>query len=277
MIFPNSVEECKKLLNEFKKHWYASDSTMTTNVKDTEVLHKLNHYNMTKISNIIKIMIAVHPNQELKNFAHEQLLEINNIMKCKADTCLRSKINTDTVDHQSEFKYPTKYTLSQIIKVFRNIFQVEIHKETDMCLWHHDVVVYRITRKHQFIGHIILDLYPREGKITHACMMHVCSHNENELCNDASVALVIANVNKTYLTHAAIITFFREFGHAIYHVLGLGHSKCVAVVDYECQFPALLMEELAWDAKVLDFLSKSPIPVETMATYLNSKYHVSLT
>lgn len=190
-------------------------------------------------------------------------------------------INRYRKEHQnfdkSRFRkyFPTNHTVGQLIKIYENLFDLEF-SDADVSgvrgLWHKDVQVYRVSKNATCLGHILLDLFPREGKFGHMCMMRVSSNSSHT--SDSAVALVIANLDPKYLTTDSITTFFHELGHAIHQLLG--HAKWAsasgnAVLTDYVEFPSQLMEEWMWDADVLQFIAKEPIPQDTIDQFLSTR------
>ena len=136
-------------------------------------------------------------------------------------------------------------------------------------------------------GYILLDLFPRPGKYTHACHRGIL--NAIKPCPKAggmpSVGIVVANFPKpvgdrpALLLHEDVATFFHEFGHAIHHLVGRtelgrfsGHNVCRDFIET----PSQMFEEWMWDRDMLKLVSShyetgEPLPDDLMDKKLELK------
>ena len=105
-------------------------------------------------------------------------------------------------------------------------------------VWHDDVEMFRVDdlETGATIGYFYLDLYPRDGKYGHACMMQLQSGTIGaDGQRQKSVVVMITNFSKptaekpSLLDHKEVETYFHEFGHVM-------HGICSKVCVFPCRF-----------------------------------------
>ena len=78
------------------------------------------------------------------------------------------------VNHQALSEYfPADFVLAKMLDIFQRIFHLSIVELADKKVeqtWHPDVKVYQVhdLGDNSFVGHLYMDLYPRQGKYNHA-------------------------------------------------------------------------------------------------------------
>jgi thimet oligopeptidase len=118
--------------------------------------------------------------------------------------------------------------------------------------WHADVATYDVSSGGERIGRIHLDLHPREGKYKHAAQFDLV----RGVCDtQLAEGVLVCNFNRGLMEHDEVVTLFHEFGHLVHHVVA-GRQRWVRFsgVATEWDFveaPSQMLEEWAWDAKVL--------------------------
>ncbi len=92
--------------------------------------------------------------------------------------------------------------------------------------WHEDVRYFDVfeapgkgsSGKHgAFIGGVYLDLYPREGKYSHAAAFPV--RPGSTLAQRTPISVLVTNFNRKGLNHDELETLLHEFGHVLHGVL----------------------------------------------------------
>eukprot|EP00796_Vickermania_ingenoplastis_P008715 gene8715-biopygen6064 len=138
----------------------------------------------------------------------------------------------------------------------------------------------------QLLGYIILDLFPRDGKFTHACCHSVVPP---VLLQDGTfspaLGVVVANFpvataeRPALFTHSDVQTFFHEFGHALHGLMGRTKLATAAGTNVKLDFvelPSQMLEEWLWEPEMLQKITKhyktgQPLPQELIDAKVKSK------
>ncbi len=175
--------------------------------------------------------------------------------------------------------FPLDHVLTTMFDLFGGLFGFEI-KKNDIKLWHKDAVLYEIHNKKsknrkensEAIAHIAMDLFPREGKFGHACMMPIIEGVELDsgtyrsplvaiICNFSKPQKSTKNIKSTpsLLTIGEVETLYHEFGHSLHAALTKAkhnsHAGTNVVWDF-VEVPSQLLEEWVSEEKVLSKISK---------------------
>ena len=129
--------------------------------------------------------------------------------------------------------------------------------------WHPDVSLHAIhdAETGELLAHFYLDLFPREGKFSHAAEFPMISSRrlpegpyQNPLC------AMVANFTKptsdapSLLQHAELETLFHEFGHVLHQNLGrtqIGRFSGTSVEQDFVEAPSQIMQHWVWRSDVL--------------------------
>jgi Zn-dependent oligopeptidase len=180
------------------------------------------------------------------------------------------------IDAEEIAKYfPVKKTIEKMIELYSLFFGLEMRlisydKDIGKSEW--NTFILEIRKKNDIKGHLLFDLYPREGKYSHACFSNLVSSvfKENqEGLRELPLGLIIANFNKPTVLHDGLMkyeearTLFHEMGHAMHHFLAttefVSHSGTSTLHDF-VEVPSQLFEQ--W------FLEK-PIIKQVSSHYLS--------
>ena len=152
------------------------------------------------------------------------------------------------VDQEALRKYfPMPQTLDWLLHVSSRVFGVRFEAAA-VPVWHEDVRYYDVidARAAAQIGGIYCDLYPREGKFTHAAAWPV--RGASTRAGRTPITVMVANFDRRGLTHDEVETFFHEFGHVLHGVLSETHYNQHAGTNVERDFveaPSQIYEEWA--------------------------------
>ena len=159
------------------------------------------------------------------------------------------------IDEQKIAEYfPLEHTLSQLLDIYEQFFSITFKPVQLSGLWHKDVTgiaVFDAAGK-QLLGYLILDLFPRPYKYTHACEICIVKARNVQNVRFPAVAVVLANFSQPTATRPALLqrsavrTFFHEFGHALHEVLGATQLASLAGTNVKRDFvemPSQMLEE----------------------------------
>lgn len=185
-------------------------------------------------------------------------------------------LNVDETTIQEYF--PMNTTVKALFDIYEAFFDIvfESH-EVGSELWHKDVTVLAVKDRQtkDLIGHIVLDLFPREGKYSHACCHSVVppALTDDGKTFSPSLSVVLANFPAATETkpplflHSDVETFFHEFGHAIHGLMGRSHMATFAGTRVKRDFvelPSQMLEEWLWEPSILSKVTSHYETKETL-------------
>ncbi|QQR49351.1 Zn-dependent oligopeptidase [bacterium] len=174
--------------------------------------------------------------------------------------------------------FPVDTALAGMLSIYEQFLGLKFEETTPDWAWHDEVKLLEVydAVTHQLIGHLYLDLYPREGKYSHACHLTVRHAINNKRQDVVDVAVVIANFPKAtadapaLFKHSDVETFFHEFGHAMHGVLGRTELASFSGTSTKRDFvelPSQMLEEWMYEKDMLTLISAhyktgNPLPSE---------------
>jgi thimet oligopeptidase len=161
--------------------------------------------------------------------------------------------------------FPVDRVVSGVLKVYQKSLGVTFRELKGGPVWHPDVRLFEITGPGGEVkGHFYLDLYPREGKYTHAAAFPLLMGRAIPGGYDLTAAAMVANFPKAIpgkpalLPHAEVETFVHEFGHLMHQTLTkarhMSFSGTSVALDF-VEAPSQMLENFAWERDVLDEIS----------------------
>jgi len=172
----------------------------------------------------------------------------------------RERINKSryAVDQEALRKYfPTAATQKWLLDITEHLYGVKLEAAV-VPVWHPDVQYFDLkdAKTNAFLGGIYLDLYPREGKFTHAAAWPV--RGASTRAGRKPITVLVTNIDRTGLTLDEVETFFHEFGHVMHGVLSEARFNAHAGTNVQLDFveaPSQIYEEWARDPKSLELLA----------------------
>ena len=219
---------------------------------------------------------------KLKDKKNEELKEVTEkgeslgIKKSELKTSDVAYINTKIQNEKYNYNeqeireyFPLEHVIKSMFDLFGDLFSFEM-RESKVKLWHKDAKMYEMYDKNMkcMIGYMAMDLFPREGKFGHACMMPMISGKS--LANNnyrSGLVTLVCNFSKpdtknktpSLLTLGEVETLYHEFGHGIHSLLSKAkhnsHSGTNVVWDF-VETPSQIMEEWVTEESVLNKISK---------------------
>lgn len=162
--------------------------------------------------------------------------------------------------------FPVEETLKGLLGIYESFLSLKFQEEFVRGLWSNDVRLLKVFNKQdQLLGYLLLDLYPRIGKYSHAAhstIIPAITHKDGSINSEVSV--IMANFPKPRGNKPALFkredvrTFFHEFGHAMHALLGRTHIGSLSGTHVKRDFvemPSQMLEEWLADKDILRLVS----------------------
>lgn len=200
------------------------------------------------------------------------------------------------VDQEKVSEYfPVQHTINKLLEVYCTFFDIDMQIiEYDDNSWKFDdtmKVIRILTKNGNIIGDLILDLYPRENKYSHACFDNMISAvlkkgSDSELI-EIPIGLIIANFNKPTDSHDGLLkysevrTFFHEFGHALHGLFGATEFFSQSGTNVSADFvetPSQLFEQWLLQEDLIRGISshyktKEPLPTDLINKIIEIEFY----
>lgn len=164
--------------------------------------------------------------------------------------------------------FPYGHVLRTMFDFYGELLGIRLVPESYK-LWHKDAEGYRVedTKTNTVLGYLLLDMFPRQGKYGHACMLpledgHVSKDGATKIL---PIAALICNFPKptkskpSLLSLGEVETLFHEFGHATHHLLSSVRYASQAGTNVAWDFvetPSQMPENFLWHKVMLSKISK---------------------
>jgi len=191
------------------------------------------------------------------------------------------------LDEQKIAEYfPMQKTVDELLDIYHQFFSIDFQEVPASGLWHEDVTVVRVLKDGELIGTLMLDMYPRPNKYSHAAHTTIVPATykpDGTLIPDVSI--VIANFSKATATQPSLLkrseveTFFHEFGHALHAILGATEIASLSGTHTKTDFvelPSQMLEEWLIDKDILKkvsghYITGQPLPDDIIDTIIELK------
>lgn len=172
--------------------------------------------------------------------------------------------------------FPLQQVVDGMLDLTGEVFGLE-YRRVDARTWHPDVLTYAIHDRAtgELISHFYMDLFPREGKFSHAAAFPlVPGRRLADGSYQKPLSAIVANFTKpggdrpSLLQHSEVETFFHEFGHILHQTLTRAAITRFSGSSTEGDFveaPSQIMENWTWRPEVLrrfarHYQTGEPIP-----------------
>ena len=168
------------------------------------------------------------------------------------------------VDQYEVAKYlPLDRILAGLFELTSKTFGLTYEEVAKPKAWHPDVSLHAVldSETGELLAHFYLDLFPREGKFSHAAEFPMIgSRRLPEGTYQNPACAMVANFTKpttdapSLLQHAELETLFHEFGHVLHQNLGRTEMGRFSGTNVERDFveaPSQIMQHWVWRSDVL--------------------------
>ena len=205
----------------------------------------------------------------------------------------RQSMEHHGVDQNEVSEYlPLDPVLDGMFALTGDVFGLDYERVPEANAWHESVQLFRIKDRAtgELIAHFYTDLFPREGKYTHAAAFPlVIAHRAADGSRVEPVSAIVANFTPpsasrpsllTHGPHGEIETPFHEFGHILHMSLSQAEFTRFSGAETEWDFveaPSQIMEHWVWQPEILarfarHYQTGEPIPTELVERMAGSRY-----
>lgn len=163
--------------------------------------------------------------------------------------------------------FPVNLVLSGIFKISQDLFGLRFEEVLDAVVWHSDVQVFSVfdLSSNDLLGYFYLDIYKREGKYTHTCVVALQNGALSSTgARQIPVALLISQIQKDVVGHPSllrfseVVNFFHEFGHVVQQICNRASFARFSGLRVDPDFveiPAQLLENWCYESFSLKLIS----------------------
>lgn len=168
---------------------------------------------------------------------------------------------------QAEIKayFPVERVLSGWQALLGRLFGITLSPRDDVTTWHRDARYYDVADEHGVFAGLYLDLHARPGKKGGAWMAPARPFLAESDGASLPVAYLVCNFapaggeQAALLSHDDVSTLLHETGHCLHHLFTrVPRPDISGTSGFEwdaVELPSQLMEDFAWDARVLSAMS----------------------
>jgi thimet oligopeptidase len=163
-----------------------------------------------------------------------------------------------------------------MLSIYQQLLGLKYEINPDASRWHDDVLVYKVYSSDTGaeMGTFYMDMYPRDGKYSHMCMMQVVKKSKN----NKPIAFMICNMTKDNgLSFDEVKTYFHEFGHVMHELCAdttIGEIAGVACERDFVETPSQMFEEWCYDSVALKIMTGGMIPDNVIKSIQDNRYQL---
>ncbi|ONK71182.1 uncharacterized protein A4U43_C04F5730 [Asparagus officinalis] len=162
--------------------------------------------------------------------------------------------------------FPFNLVLSGIFKIFQDLFGLRFEEISNAEVWHGTVCLYSILdfSTSELLGYLYLDMFSREGKYTHTCILPLQNGCLSGGTRQIPVAILISQCpkpidqNPVLLRFSEVVSLCHEFTHVVHHICNQATFARFSGLRIEADFseiPSQLLENWCYEGGCLKMMS----------------------
>eukprot|EP01018_Ginkgo_biloba_P002672 Gb_29439 [translate_table: standard] len=181
--------------------------------------------------------------------------------------CKAEELELD-MDNEIVMQYfPVNIVTPGIFRIYQDLFGLKFERVQGAEVWHPDVCLFSVfdSTSNDLLGYFYLDLYPRDGKCVHACVLALQNSclSRNDV-RQLPVATMVANFSKptkdnsALLQFSEVVTYFHEFGHVVHHICSRASFAKFSGLRVEADFvevPSQMLENWCYESAPLKMMT----------------------
>ncbi len=199
------------------------------------------------------------------------------------------KIKSYAIDDELIREYfPSDYVVAKMFEIYSELLGVKFVPVQNAITWHPTVQLFEIhdTATGALIAYFYADLYPREGKYSHAAAFPLRTGREVNGQYQPPIAAIVANLTPatkdrpSLLSHDDVETLFHEFGHVMHATLTKVKFASLSGFNVAGDFveaPSQMLENWVWQPQILKIITafysdrSKKMPDELIAKLVRSR------
>lgn len=184
--------------------------------------------------------------------------------------------------------FPADHVIKKMLEIYSTLLKVDFEEIPNAIVWHPSVKLFSIkdANSNEILAHFYMDMYPREGKYSHAAAFPL--KNGRRLGNqyEKPIAAIVANLTPptnsqpSLLSHDDVETLFHEFGHIMHITLTKAEYSSLSGVRVAWDFveaPSQMLENWVWEPSILKQISANykepnkPLPDDLIEKLVSSR------
>lgn len=159
--------------------------------------------------------------------------------------------------------FPTKKVVDKMVDIYGKIYGVKFQR-VNIPVYHKDVMAFKVTEKGKTVGYCYLDLFPRDGKYTHAQsddLIYPYRRADGSYQYPVTLAMFTVGADTkgapSLLDYEQMSTLFHEFGHTLQQLFNrspYGYVGAETARDF-VEVPSTIMEHWLDTPEMLKYLS----------------------
>ena len=158
--------------------------------------------------------------------------------------------------------FPFKKVKEGTFAIYQKLLGVKFEGLPTDNKWHPDVELYRTTdsASGELLGYFYLDMYPRDGKFTHAAVFEFITGYQSGAIRHPHIVTMACNFPKgECLPFDDVETFFHEFGHVMHHICSKPQLSFHGGLATPCDFveaPSQFLEYFCYCEQSLSLMTQ---------------------